>query len=179
MGVDKNQTSASPATAGETPKSNKNAALFSSATEEWATPQHLFNWLDARYHFSLDVCSTDDNCKCRRHYTKRENGLAQDWASAGGVCWMNPPYGKAMPPWLQKAYDEARRGVQTVALIPSRTDTSYWWRIIEAGKREGLVDYQFVPGRLKFGDAKTSAPFASVLIFFGCKAPEQAYRRAA
>lgn len=50
----------------------KNNCLFSSASVEWATPQALFDKLDAEFHFDLDPCSTHENAKCAEHFTKAE-----------------------------------------------------------------------------------------------------------
>lgn len=60
-------------------------ALFSSNSNEWATPQTLYDDLNAEFGFTLDPCSTDENAKCPKHYTKAENGLAQDWGGAYSV----------------------------------------------------------------------------------------------
>lgn len=76
--------------------------MFTSTTDEWETPQDLFDALDAVFHFTLDVCATADNAKCERYYTKEENGLKQTW---DGVCWMNPPYGREIGKWVKKAYE--------------------------------------------------------------------------
>ena len=46
-----------------------NGALFSSATDEWETPQELFNELDREFEFTLDVCATKDNRKCSNYYS--------------------------------------------------------------------------------------------------------------
>ena len=59
-----------------------NKVIFSHKTDEWSTPQELFDALDAEFHFDLDPCSTDENCKCENHYTMADNGLEQNW---GGV----------------------------------------------------------------------------------------------
>lgn len=56
--------------------------MFSSKSNEWATPQDLFNRLDSTYKFNLDPASTDENAKCDNHFTIKEDGLAQSW---GGV----------------------------------------------------------------------------------------------
>lgn len=56
--------------------------LFSSESNEWATPQDFFDKLNKEFHFNLDPCSTDENAKCEKHFTIRENGLSQNW---GGV----------------------------------------------------------------------------------------------
>lgn len=59
-----------------------NEGLFSSNSNEWATPQAFFDALDAEFHFDLDPCCTHENAKCKRHYTIEDNGLMRDW---GGV----------------------------------------------------------------------------------------------
>jgi len=56
--------------------------LFSSATNEWATPIALFRQLDDEFHFDLDPCSTHENAKCERHYTLEEDGLSKNWGGA-------------------------------------------------------------------------------------------------
>jgi len=35
--------------------------LFSSRTEEWETPQYVFDWLNEQFNFTLDVCATSDS----------------------------------------------------------------------------------------------------------------------
>ena len=56
--------------------------MFSSKTEMWETPQDLFDRLNDKYHFNLDVCAIPDNAKCTNYYTPEIDGLAQKW---GGV----------------------------------------------------------------------------------------------
>ena len=87
---------------------NERATLFSSATDEWATPQELFDPLDAEFHFTLDPCSTDQNAKCEKHYTKVQDGLAQDWT--GETVWCNPPYGRDVGKWIRKCYEHFMGG---------------------------------------------------------------------
>lgn len=60
----------------------KTDILFSNKSDEYETPQDVFNALDAEFHFNLDPCSTDENHKCQVWFTKGENGLCQDW---GGI----------------------------------------------------------------------------------------------
>ena len=45
-----------------------NEVLFSSNTDDWATPQDLFDALDAEFHFTLDPCSSEQNHKCDRYF---------------------------------------------------------------------------------------------------------------
>lgn len=77
-------------------------------TDEWDTPQWLFEQLDAEFHFTLDPCSTDENAKCRKHYTKEQDGLTQDWS--GEIVFCNPPYGRDMQRWIQKCAESAGGG---------------------------------------------------------------------
>jgi len=133
---------------------------FSSESAEWETPQDLFDELNDIYNFELDVCATDKNTKCDRYYTKRDDGLSQDWT---GVCWMNPPYGREIGKWIKKAYESSLRGSTVVCLIPSRTDTAWWHDYCMNG------EITFIRGRLKFGGCKNSAPFPSAIVVFKMK----------
>lgn len=135
-----------------------NEVLFSSKKEDWETPQDLFNELDKEFHFTVDVASSDDNYKVKKHYTKKENGLLQDWDDE--VVWCNPPYGREISKWVEKAY--LSKGV-TVMLLPARTDTKWFHKYIY---QEWSVQIRFIKGRLKFGNSKNSAPFPSMIVIF-------------
>lgn len=130
-------------------------ALYSSKTELWETPQALFDELNAEFHFTVDVCALPENAKCGRYYTPEQDGLAQEW---DGVCWCNPPYGREIAAWVEKA---ATSPATTVMLLPARTDTKWFhdWVIPRA-------EIRFIRGRLKFGGSKNSAPFPSMVCVF-------------
>lgn len=130
---------------------------FSSATDLWATPQKTFDELHAEFGFTLDPCSTHENAKCEKHYTKEYDGLAQNWA--GERVFMNPPYGREIGAWVKKA---ATSGAEVcVCLLPARTDTRWFHEYIY-----GKAEIRFLRGRLKFGDAKNNAPFPSMVVIF-------------
>jgi phage N-6-adenine-methyltransferase len=131
--------------------------LFSSATDEWATPQELFDRLNAVFHFTLDPCATAVNAKCRRYFTIAEDGLQQDWD--GERVFMNPPYGRAIGDWVKKA---SEANALVVCLLPARTDTR-WWHDYVVG---GGASVSFLKGRLRFGDSTASAPFPSAIAIF-------------
>ena len=57
-------------------------AVFTSNSDEWETPQAVFDELDEEFHFNLDPCATDKNRKCETYFTKDQNDLEKDW---GGV----------------------------------------------------------------------------------------------
>lgn len=136
--------------------------MFSSKTNEWATPQHLFDELDREFGFTLDPCATDENAKCRRYYTAEQDGLKQDWA--GQTVFCNPPYGREIGKWVKKCYEESLKGGVVVMLIPARMDTTYVHDYII-----GKAQMRFIRGRVKFGDAKQGAPFPSMVVVFNAE----------
>ena len=131
---------------------------FSSRTDLWATPQSFFVQLDAEFGFDLDVCALAENAKCARYYSPIENGLHQVWR---GVCWMNPPYGREIGRWVEKAFESAQDGALVVCLVPARTDTNWWHTWVMRAS-----EVRFIRGRLKFGNSKNSAPFPSAVVVF-------------
>ena len=133
---------------------------YSSKSNEWATPMILFNELNKEFDFTLDPCSTHENAKCKKHFTIKENGLKRSWSKE--TVFMNPPYGREIKKWIEKAYKESLKGTTVVCLIPARTDTTYWHDFI-FGKAD---DIRFLRGRLKFGNSKNSAPFPSAIVIY-------------
>lgn len=136
--------------------------LFSSNTDEYETPQELFNELDNEFNFNLDPCSTVENRKCSTHYTKEDNGLTKDWGGYSVFC--NPPYSN-IKEWAKKCYEESLKpNTKIVLLVPSRTDTKWFHEYVY-----GKAELRFIKGRLKFGESKGSAPFPSMIAIFETK----------
>jgi phage N-6-adenine-methyltransferase len=128
--------------------------MFSSKSDMWSTPQEFFNELDKDFNFTLDVCATADNAKCPEFYTPEIDGLLQDWK---GVCWCNPPYGRGVGKWVEKA---AKSSATVVMLLPARTDTKWFHNWILP-----FAKFRFVPGRLEFS-GKGRAPFPVMIAVF-------------
>ncbi len=135
-----------------------NRSLLSSKRMDWATPQDLFQKLDSEFNFTLDVCATKDNAKCTRYITPKQNALAVSWGT--NTCFMNPPYGREIGKWMEKAHQESQLGAMVVCLVPARTDTGWWHRHSMCG------EIRFLKGRIKFVGAKHCAPFPSAIIIF-------------
>ena len=135
-----------------------NTGMLSSNTDQWATPKKFFGDCNATYGpFDVDVCANETNAKCSKYFDEETDGLKQEWV---GKCWMNPPYGREIGKWMKKAIQSCRAGATVVCLVPARTDTKWWHDYAMHG------EIIFIRGRLKFGDAKNSAPFPSALIIF-------------
>jgi site-specific DNA-methyltransferase (adenine-specific) len=128
--------------------------------QDWATPQEFFDVLDAEFCFTLDPCCTPQTAKCREYYTFADDGLSQPWAPHIAFC--NPPYGRELPRWLEKAHQESLLGATCVCLVPAYTDTAWWHDIAAQG------EIRLVRNRLYFerdGERRRS-PFASAVIIF-------------
>jgi len=136
----------------------KELVHFQSRSHDWSTPQGFFDELNAEFGFELDVCATSDSAKCARFFSPKEDGLHQRWQ---GVCWMNPPYGRAIGLWVKKAFDSSRDGATVVCLVPARTDTAWWHEYVLA-----FGEVRYLRGRIKFGGGENSAPFPSALVVF-------------
>ena len=69
--------------------------------------------------------------------------------------WLNCPYGRPVPMWLEKAWRESQRGALVVALLPDDTSTR-WYHDWVKGKAhveplEGRVKFVGAPGMPNFG----------------------------
>lgn len=135
--------------------------MFSSKTDQWATPQDFFDELDREFHFTLDAAADETNHKCEVYYDKAHSGLDNPW---GEVTYCNPPYGREIGKWVAKAYREAQNGLTVVMLLPARTDTAWFHDYIY-----GKAEIRFIRGRLYFNDGNGRAPFPSmVVVYRGC-----------
>lgn len=138
-----------------------NKALLSSKNMNWCTPQDFFDEINNEFHFVLDAAASDKSAKCAKYFTPEIDGLKQNW-DVGGAVFCNPPYGREIGKWVQKAYEEAKNGIKIVLLIPARTDTKWFHDYIY-----GKAEIRFLRGHLKFtdeeGNAENNAPFPSIL----------------
>ena len=138
----------------------------SSVSHTWQTPKSLLDSIYQVFSIDLDPCSPTNNkrnapVKANVHYTEEDNGLELPWF---GTVFLNPPYGRELKLWIEKAKREVEIGnaKTTIALIPARTDTIWWHKYIA-----GYAHILFLKGRLCFGESKQSAPFPSALVIWG------------
>ena len=133
--------------------------VFSSNSDEWATPQDLFDELNAEFKFDLDPCADDQNHKCAEYYTILQDGLSKSWSGRRVFC--NPPYSK-IAQWVEKAYREGTKdNTLVVLLIPARTDTKYFHNFVNH-----RAEIRFCTKRLRFGEGRNPAPFPSIVVIF-------------
>ena len=120
----------------------RNDGRWHNRGSDWATPQDLFNSLNAEFNFTLDSCASKWNAKCKKYYTEKENGLIKDWDKE--IVFMNPPYGKDLAIWMNKAYRSAYNGATVVCLVPAATDTAWWHTYAMKG------EIRYLRGRPRF-----------------------------
>lgn len=127
---------------------------------EWYTPKWIFDALDAE--FDLDPCHPIiglNYIPVKNIYNIHHDGLNKEWH---GNVWMNPPYGKEIPKWLEKLYNHGNG----IALVFSRTDTEWFHQY--CAKSDAIL---FFNGRIKFIDGignKSGTPgCGSILVAFG------------
>ena len=139
-----------------------NAALFSSERDSWCTPPAIIKAVREVLHVvELDPCSNaDSDVHARTEWCEKEDGLSRDWTEHGTV-YANPPYGDGIGPWVDKCIASGRE-TDVIALIPARTDTTWFHRIIESCAAIG-----FLRGRLTFKGAPHPAPFPSAIVYWG------------
>lgn len=138
--------------------------MMSSDSPEWyTTPDIIQACLRVMGAIDLDPCSNSHdkpNVPASKHFTKEDNGLEQEWF---GRVYMNPPYGDAIPYWVDKLILEylEHRTSEAIVLLPARPDTA-WFR--------SLRDFPrcFMFGRVRFNDNLNSAPFPTMLVNVGC-----------
>lgn len=147
------------------------ALMFSSAKDEWSTPQPTYDALEAEFGFTLDCAASADNHKCAQWLGPGglvEDALTVRWRDVATCCWLNPPYSRTRA-FIAAAAQAAADGCTVVALVAARTDTRCWhdyvWDRHRHTPRAG-VEVRFIQGRLKFSGAKDSAPFPSVVLVF-------------
>lgn len=66
--------------------------MFSSSSDQWATPQNFYDNLNKEFNFNLDPCADKHNHKCNMYYSKNDDGLSKTWSGYRVFC--NPPYGR-------------------------------------------------------------------------------------
>jgi site-specific DNA-methyltransferase (adenine-specific) len=143
--------------------------LTSSASQHWNTPEKVLKFVRAMGEITLDPCSNNNSIVEAKHeIAPPQDGLAVDWHVLGqnGITFVNPPYGRGIAKWIQKAVLEYAKGAEIIMLVPARVDTKWWqnWIFPTANA------ICFWKGRLVFehpDKPKLPATFPSAIVYFG------------
>ena len=152
--------------------------------DEYETPKWLFDLLDQEFHFDCDAAAstpkktsegfyTPSNSKCGYFLT---DALLTDWGSIDIPrrhedlrFFLNPPYSAAkIYAFMQKAYEESRKGALVVCLVPCATDTRWWHNYAMKAQ-----EIRFIKGRVRFvgydedgKQVQNSPMFSSCVVIF-------------
>jgi len=138
--------------------------MWSRKSNEWITPQWLYDLLNKEFEFELDPAATDDNARCDEYYTIEEDGLQCPWAPS--TTYVNPPYSpwQTALKWVKKAYTESQLGAVVVMLLPVRTSNIWFHKYVMKS-----AEIRFMNGRLVFANSPPEgwgAPFPSMIVVF-------------
>ncbi len=131
-------------------------------TDKWNTPIEFVG--DVVKFFGtidLDPCCNDvnnPNIPALNYYTEETNGLAHDWH---GKVFMNHPYSDSKT-WVPYAASQYRSGnVEEMILLIKLDVSTKWW--------QSISEYPWIAvnTRLRFGSAKSAAPFQSAIVYLG------------
>jgi len=137
-------------------------SLMTSKRDSWNTPECVLELVRKMGPIRLDPCSNADSV-VGATLAFESGGLDIDWTDTadGGLTFVNPVYGREIWDWVLRCAFEAGRGCEIVALLPARPDTRWFSSAWEA---DALC---FWRGRIRFLGAPSSAPFPSVVAYWG------------
>lgn len=143
-------------------REQRHPALYTSESPEWYTPDHILRRaVQVMGAIDLDPCADPvRRVPAAQHYTAEDDGLAHGWGDAR--VWLNPPYSRAIAPWIERFAAHVMAGHEAMALLAHRTDTAWWQRIAALP----IVKCE-VTGRLRFSGSANGAPFPSVVVYAG------------
>lgn len=144
---------------------HQNKRSKKSISNNWWTPEHIFEKLCKLYKFKpeLDAAADDDNSLCDWLIDKKINALKTHWTVKGKKrtkVWLNPPNGdeketvivmtksgkpkkvvktkKLLALFINKAYLEFTMGRKIMMIVPLNVQTSIaWWTFIQYPMERG------------------------------------------
>ncbi len=137
--------------------------------DDWMTPAAIFDPVQSMCQFDLDACATDATAARVAQFIGPEtDALSVRWADHGKRVWCNPPYGRGIDRWLEKASKACLDGCDlVVVMINANTDTKYWRAWV--ADNPNCFAVVFIQPRVKFdrpdGEKSHHAPKGSALVF--------------
>lgn len=98
--------------------------------DAWRTPPGVFNWLDDRFNFDVDLCADKTNALVSIYMDKDFDALTDSWHLYGDTGFCNPPYSQQKD-FVNAAVQEAGLGFTTVMLLPVFNGQSFWEQIFD------------------------------------------------
>lgn len=140
--------------------------ILSSERSNWYTPKKYMDAVHGVMNgIDLDPAScpaANKTIRAKKFYTKEDDGLLQNWH---GRVFLNPPYGRAGPDFIEKLYNEYGSTIsEAIVLVNSRATDADWFQPMF----EGIIC--FTDHRIDFDsphEKPTSSTHGSCFIYFG------------
>lgn len=115
-------------------------------TNNWITPPCVFDPLHEEFGFTLDAAADYGMERLPNFLSPDIDALTFDWAAAsmGGPVFVNPPYGRGIERWIERAYLTGHY-VPVVLLMFSNTSTKPWHQYVMQAS-----EVRFVESRIYF-----------------------------
>jgi len=114
-------------------------------SDNWATPQGLYDKLNDEFLFDFDPCPLQSPF----------DGLAVSWGTSNFV---NPPYERKLKEaFVLKAIEESKKGKLCVLLLPVSTSSQLFHRHILPNAKE----IRFMEGRIRFSGTNTKGEYVT------------------
>jgi hypothetical protein len=136
------------------------------ATVEWYTPPELFDRLGLVFDLDPAASWLAAWVPAMQFVVKEDNGLSAPWH---GRVWLNPPYGPAAVPFIDRMIAHG----DGLLLLPARTETAAFQRAMAAADA-----VCFLRDRLHFirsDGFRARSSFGSVLMAFGMDCADALY----
>lgn len=134
-------------------------------SDEWQTPNFLWEWLNFIYRFQFDLAASQTNKKVDNYFSKKNNALIHNWSFIQGYSWMNPPFSLAEE-FFKKA-SESKNPIVAIYKC-SNMETKTWQKYILPHALVHVLDKRVnyeIPNEPK----RNGVPFASALILYRVK----------
>lgn len=157
-----------------TPSEEGRAYIPRAVRADWRTPDNVLEVVRAALggEVDLDPCASTthwlaggDEIGEELNFHEEDDGLSRDWGKR--TVFVNPPFNRNRD-WVAKCAAEAAKGAEVILLIPARTDTRYWQRVIA----ETAQAICFWRGRIRFVGATSGAPFPCAFVYWGPNAAQ-------
>lgn len=110
---------------------------MSKLSDEWCTPDWLFDELNQEFNFDIDLCGTDENSKCNFYGKDYLNDVYASSVIKNEVtsslplinpkintAFMNPPYSNPKP-FIEKAWEDSK--YCKIACLVKCDPSTRWW----------------------------------------------------
>ena len=119
-------------------------------SDNWKTPEYLFNELNKEFSFDFDPCPYN-----LEKITPENDGLKIDWGKSN---FINPPYTRSLKEaFILKAFNESKKGKICVLLLPVSTSSNIFHSVIKPNAKE----IRFLKGRIKFSGFNTKGEYVT------------------